>query len=413
MGQHDVISESRSVEFTNENGVRVVWTPPSDMTDPQFYRTSAIVSATALPETVMINGVNVEGQENEVRDGSSGGNFVGENVQLSTTNLDVWAKFADRDTRLDPDRSRRFVTGLRGLPGSSAAAASGAAAATAASRKSYFDSENRRLDAQQAGQRFDNANDLANQSYRSSAADSALDRDFLDSRRQYDADKAALAIRGADGQADFNQSRLDNSLDKLGLDASDYRRGESVSADPYRALESDQAGVASGQRRYAQDVRAAATRSQESKIALEEQSIAEAKAEEERLREQNQEQIAIGQVNSNRSYNLGLRAVTNTENDNAWQREFSINNAAEVNTATWAGFELDARKLGLPSWTNQATGITHDFSFPVVAADVDEAKGYLLDMDNSGATDEDPTPDVPWSWSGSKGYAATGGGGFI
>jgi hypothetical protein len=202
--------------------------------------------------------------------------------RLNFDGSDGVAEFLDDSISWSPlqDRSAQKAFYTAGIGSGSSAAA--AAAAASASRNAYFKEENRKLDAERRDYAFgERGRSLDNQEAYDSASGSAKLAD-LAAQRIYNAQAAALDIKGATGQTAYNQSQLDRNLEGIGLGAMDYRRGESLAADPYRALEADQTGVASGQRRYAQDVRAAATASEEMKIALAERGVVAAKANEDR-----------------------------------------------------------------------------------------------------------------------------------
>jgi len=155
----------------------------------------------------------------------------------------------------------------------------------------------------------------------------------LAAKRAYGAEAAALDMKSATGQAAYNQSQLDRTLEGVGLDAADFRVGESITAEPYRALEADQAGVASGQRRYAQDVRAAAVASEEKKIALAQQKVADAKAESDRALGVMLQGIQSSQRNSDRSYGAQIDAQRLQSEFNADMLELTAE--GQATTAEW------------------------------------------------------------------------------
>jgi hypothetical protein len=302
MGQHDVI-EARTVQFVDQSGVVIVWTPAPTMSDEDFYERAAIISAKADPGTVMIGGAGtIPFHRDDVRDSTSGDGFVGETLQLSTSDLGVWAERADSDIRLDPDRSRRFATGLSAHVGSSKAAAD---AAAAAARQSFFVKEDQRIDAEylDASRAQGIENRQADQDYFQSTV--ANDLESLARKRAYDSETTANSLRDLAGQTAFDLSQLDNNLAKLGLDSSDYRRDGSTAADPYRALEADQTGAGSGQRRYAGAVRDAATASEEAKIALSERQISQLETETQRRARERAEQLEADRIFNERE-TIGL-----------------------------------------------------------------------------------------------------------
>ena len=294
MGQHGVTDEvqesevpveARYIEYVDQNTLtRIVYTPPADMSNADFSMLAQTISPIAQPGSLGIGGADLVGHQNLATDflaTSSGqnSNFVGEPLQLTSSDLSSWGAYADASFNIDPLRSNSFSTSVGGLEGSSGAAAAGAAAA---SRRFFYETENAKIDAEYlkgASQRSQESFDRQSGYY---AEQDSLSLEQFAQRQAYNAESAALDIRGATGQASYNQSQLDRSLEGIGLGAMDYRRGESLAADPYRALEADQTGVASGQRRYAQDVRLAAAASEEKKIALAEQKVADAKAESDR-----------------------------------------------------------------------------------------------------------------------------------
>ena len=228
--------------------------------------------------------------------------------RLNFDGSDRVAAFIDNDVSWSPLQDRAVQNAFYTAGVGSGSSAAAAAAAASASRNAYFRDENSKLDAQyrRGNEDLDSRGLAARGAYEASSSSANLAE--LAAKRAYGAEAAALDIKGATGQAAYNQSQLDRNLEGIGLGAMDYRRGESLAADPYRALEADQVGVASGQRRYAQDVRAAAVASEEKKIALAEKKVADAKAESDRALGAMLQGIQSSQRNSDRSYGAQIDA---------------------------------------------------------------------------------------------------------
>jgi hypothetical protein len=187
-----------------------------------------------------------------------------------------------------------------------------------------------------------------------------------------------LDIKSATGQEAYNQSQLDRNLEGIGLGAMDYRRGESLAADPYRALEADQTGVASGQRRYAQDVRAAATASEEMKIALAERGVVAAKADEDRKLG-----VAVQGIQS-------AARNANSQNDTSWDIYNATSARDDANRAT-AKAESDAKdkqndSIGVETaklnnwWFVLSDGTSVDFRPPLPS----DPEGAAIDLVATG-----------------------------
>lgn len=245
-----------------------------------------------------------------------------------------------------------------------------AAAAASASRQIFFQKENERLRVEhETGVRQRDEKGFAQTAAYNSASDS-LNLADLAARQSYSAESAALSLQDAKGNASFTQSQLDRNLEGIGLDAVDYRRGESVTADPYRALEADQTGAASGQRRYAQDVRAAAAASEEKKILLAEQRVAEARADTDRQLGLALQQLSAGQANSDRA--LGF-AMNQSRLDSQWRTDQATlaedNRIEGIASADKSGI---ARARATNGFFTTSDGVEHNFILPIEAATTHE-----------------------------------------
>jgi len=272
---------------------------------------------------------------------------------------------------------------------------SAAAAAAAASRQYFYETENAKIDAEYL-------KGSSQRSQESFARDSAyyaemdsLSLEQFAQRRAYNAESAALDIKGATGQAAYNQSQLDRSLEGIGLDAVDYRRGESITADPYRALEADQTGVASGQRRYAQDVRAAAAASEEKKIALAQQKVAEAKAESDRALGLAMQGIQSAQRNADRQNDTGW-AIYNAQSA---REDRNRKEDKEESAATDKRYDAAGIAMSVANGTMFITtdGIVHN-NIPPLPSEPEES---LTTIVAAGAE-----PEVEWTRT--PGYAGVG-----
>lgn len=402
MGQHDVIDDRTMTAVID--GVITVWNPGTEVSERLF---NAVVQQTRL--LTEDGTVQIQSGAQTYNTGAELGALGGGAGSPQTLELVDWAGFADRTTgeKFLPDNPRMFASSLGVISARDTAdRAAAAAAASAAStlrqtqlRNAYFRDENSKLDAQyrRGNEDLDSRGLAARGAYEASSSSANLAE--LAAKRAHGAEAAALDMKGATGQAAYNQSQLDRTLEGVGLDAADFRVGESVTADPYRALEADQAGVASGQRRYAQDVRAAAVASEEKKILLAEKKVADAKAESDRALGLQMQGIQSSQRNSDRSYGA---QIASGKAEAEYRAELLA--LTEEGNATTAAWQEEQAILQQARWDeeDEAKGLT-----PVAVAAVAVTPPATTDTNNV------PKPKPAWSWSGSKGYAAAGGGGFI
>lgn len=327
MSNHDNL-----VSVKMPNGIELILPVSSDPLEYQMQKDIL----QAIDRKVVIRPVDNSYDPNNAYAGADG------DLRMAPVDTTAFARMADK-LGFSEDSADAVSAAFAFRDGSNRAAAS---AAASASRQMFFRDENAKIDAQHRIRSSDLADAGRTAALGQFEAASAADLASLASRRTYDAESAALSLKDATGQAAFNQSQLDSNLAELGLGAADYRRGESVTADPYRALEADQAGAASGQRRYAQDVRAAASASEEKKILLAEQKVAQAKAESDRSLAMALDQIASGQRNSDRSFALS-RQNAQTQADNfAWTQDFQEKQADIEDTRWFATNLAETKRLG-------------------------------------------------------------------
>jgi len=291
----------------------------------------------------------------QMAESAKGGVYDGlVSAPVQDLDLDAWTGALDLLNRSGDSNNVREYVGSLQRNGVGARIAANAANSAAINRAEFFAQENKRIDAElRVGE-----NATADRRVASSSAYNTqvgeLNLESFANQRAYSAESAALSLQDVTGRAAFNQSQLDNDLTGLGLDTADFRRGESVTADPYRALEADQTGAASGQRRYAQDVRAAAAASAEKKILLAEQRIAQTKADSDRALMVALEGISSGQRNADRTFLLQSRIAQATQTRNTeLAAEKAEEKAGEIDRFN-RGAQLEADQTGEPrySWDN-------------------------------------------------------------